>query len=320
MKNRKLMLLTLCLTFLFSVVAFGTAFAHPHPVPQKIRAIMIGDRLVDVALKLGVIPEAMSVRASIWSKGDQLRLATQLLGCPNRVTVKEPETVPNYMKTHGITRVIIERNEKFCLYFPKVKPESAAELVKDIPGVTVEFVDFGQGVAPAIMQTARLLNVEEHGRRVVAEYEKQMAKVEKNMPKGLGKRVLILNGNYSDLSGKGFVRIEAPGGYSDQYILTPLGCRNAADAMISDTMKITKGHVSGGRLRGLAKANPDVIVATGDAFAVQLALKKAIARNPELSQIPAIRNNAVYSLPFYGDSGVLEYPHIFRQWSQALQQ
>ncbi len=88
--------------------------------------------------------------------------------------------------------------------------------------------------------------------------------------------------------------------------------------MITDTMKISKGHVSAGRLGGIDKANPDVIVATGNGFAVQLALHKAMKKNPALANIPAIKNGAVYSLPFYGDSSVLEYPQIFRQWSIAL--
>jgi hypothetical protein len=36
------------------------------------------------------------------------------------------------------------------------------------------------------------------------------------------------------------------------------------------------------------------------------------------AQVPAIKNLAIYSLPFYEDSSVIEYPAILRQWTGAL--
>lgn len=321
MKKIRVLLLVLCLGCLAAMFSLSGVSATPAKAPERIRAVMVGDRLVDVALRLGVIPEAMSVRASMWPKAPAFRLGTQLLGCPNRVTRKAPDTVAKYMKEHGVTRLILEKSAKFCLYMNKVDPCDVAELVKDVPGVTIEYVDFTKGVVPAIHEAAALLGREERGREVAAAYEAAMKKVEAAMPKsGLNRRVLVLNGNYSETTGKCFVRIEAPGGYSDQYILGPLGCENAAGAMITDTMRVAKGHVSGGRLGGLEKACPDVIVATGDGYAVQMALRMAVKRNPSLAEIPAIKNGNVFNLPFYGDSSVLEYPQIFRQWSDALMQ
>ena len=281
---------------------------------------MVGDRLVDVALKLGVVPEGMSVRASMWpDKAPALRVATQLLGCPNHVIMKHPETIANFMKERGIRRIILEKSDKFCLYKKKVNPVSVAELVKDVPGVVVEYVDFTRGVVPAVKQAAALLGKEKKGVAVMAAYDKAMKKVTARLPKqGLGRNVLVINGAYSVSMGKSFVKLEAPGGYTDQYILKPLGCNNVAGAMMTDTMKVAKGHVSMSRLTGLEKANPDVIVATGNGFAVQMALHDAMKRNPALANVPAIKDCAIYHLPFYGDSSVLEYPQIFRQWSTAL--
>jgi hypothetical protein len=57
---------------------------------------------------------------------------------------------------------------------------------------------------------------------------------------------------------------------------------------------------------------------TGDTFAVQKALSGAMRRNPALAQVPAIKNLAIYSLPCYGDSSVIEYPGILRTWANAL--
>lgn len=316
MHNMRIFFLALCL---MSFVATGVS-AKPATAPERIKAVMVGDRLVDVSLKLGVIPEGMAVRLSMWpDKAPALRVASQVLGCPNYVTMKHPETVANFMKERGITRLLVEKSDRFCLYKKKVKPMNVADLVKDVPGVTVEVVDFTQGMDAAVHQTASLLGKEEQGRKVLAAYKKAMKKVESRLPKqGLDRKVLVINGTYSASMGKAFTKIEAPGGYTDQYLLAPLGCTNVAGAMISDTMKISKGHATVSRIVGLEKANPDVIVATGDGFAVQLALHDALKRNPALAEVPAIKNGAIYSLPFYGDSSVLEYPQIFRKWFAAL--
>lgn len=320
MKKVRVFFVALCLSCLTVMFGQTCANATPYKAPKIIKAVMVGDRLVDVSLKLGVLPEGMAVRASMWPQADSMKQASQLLGCPNYVTVKHPETIANFMKERGLTRLILEKSNKFCLYKQKVNPVSVADLVKSVPGVTVEYVDFTKGIPQAIAQAAQLLGNPEKGREVIAIYEKAMKKVEDSLPKqGLGKRVLVLNGNYSARSGKVFVRVEAPGGYTDQYMLNPLGCKNAAGAMLTDTMKVSKGHFSGGRLGSLAKANPDVIVLTGNGFAAELALHRAMKKNPSLSEIPAIKNGAVYTLPFYGDSSILEYPQIFEQWKTALE-
>ena len=320
MKKIRTLFVVACLTGLALLMTFAVASATPPKAPEKIKAVMVGDRLVDVALSLGVVPEGMSVRLSMWpDKAPALKVAGQVLGCPNCVVKKRPKAIPSFMKEHGITRIIIEKSQKFCLYMKDVNPLNVVPLVKDIPGVTIEYVDFTKGVVPAIAQAAELFGKVEQGKKVAASYEAAMAKMEKVLPKqGYGQRVLVLNGFYAQGSGKAFVRFEAPGGYSDQYILNPLGCTNVASVLLTDTMKISKGHVSAGRLKGLAEANPDVIVATGNAFAVQKALHDAIKKDPALADMPAVKNGAIYALPFYCDSSVLEYPSIFNQWRQAL--
>jgi len=320
MKKVRILLTVGTLSCLALLMTFAVASAKPSKVPDRIKAVMVGDRLVDVCLKLGVIPEGMSVRLSMWpDKAPALRLGTQVLGCPNYVTRKHPETIANFMKEKGIKRLIIEKSHKFCLYKKKVDPVNVENLVKDVPGVTVEYVDFSQGIPAAIAEAATLFGKEDKGKEVATAYAASMAKVEKELPEGgLGRRVLILNGSYSKASGKGFIRYEAPGGYSDQYILEPLGCTNVAAMLMTDTMKVSKGHVSAGRLTGIEKANPDVIVLTGDAFAAQKALQSALKKNPAVAKIAAIRNAEIYALPFYGDSSVLEYPVIFNQWRVAL--
>ena len=57
---------------------------------------------------------------------------------------------------------------------------------------------------------------------------------------------------------------------------------------------------------------------TGDAFAVQQALADYAVANPDLAKVKAVASMAVYALPGYVDSSVLEYPSVLRKWSAAL--
>ncbi len=317
-KQTVLKTLPLLFTFSLGLLLFfsQTSEAKPKIAPEKINVIMIGDRLVDVAYNLGVLPEAMSVRCSMWPMCKQLLNATQVLGCPKCIVDRIPNIVPDTAKKRGIKRIIIEKHPNFCIYKPKVKPANVVPLLK---GLTIEYVDFSQGLESAIRQTARLLGRQSKADALIKRYQKALAKAKSCLPKaGLGKKVVIINGTYQSSTGKSFLRIEAAGGYSDQYLLEPLGCINVGDVLRPPKKKVNKGHFMVRKIDGLVRAEPDIIVMTGDTFAVQKALAGAVKKNPALAAVPAIKNLAIYSLPFYGDSSVIEYPAILRQWTDAL--
>ncbi len=294
------------------------AEAKPKTAPEKIKVIMIGDRLVDVAFNLGVLPEAMSVRCSLWPMCKQLLNTSQVLGCPKCIVNKNPSIVPNTAKKRGIKRIIIEKHPNFCIYKPKVKPANVVPLLEG-KGLTIEYVDFSNGLESAIRQTAKLLGCQSKADALIDRYNKALAKAKKGLPKaGLGKKVVIINGTYQSATGKTFLRVEMPGGYSDRFLLEPLGCINVGDVLKSPNKKVNKGHFSIRKLDALTIAKPDVIIMTGKPFAVQKALATAMKNNPALANVPAIKNTAIYSLPFYADSSVIEYPAILRQWTDAL--
>ena len=319
-KQTTLRTLALLFTLSFGLLLFFSqpAEAKPRIAPEKIKVIMIGDRLVDVSFNLGVLPEAMSVRCSMWPMCKQLLNATQVLGCPKCIVDRIPNIVPDTAKKRGIKRIIIEKHPNFCIYRPKVKPVNIVPLLEG-KGLTIEYVDFSQGLESAIRQTAKLLGCQSKADPLIKRYQKALAKAKNALPKaGLGKKVVIINGTYQGSTGKSFLRIEAAGGYSDQYLLEPLGCVNVGDVLKSQNKKVNKGHFMIRKIDGLVKAKPDIIVMTGNVFAVQKALSRAMRRNPALADVPAIKDLAIYSLPFYGDSSVIEYPAILRQWTHAL--
>jgi len=312
----------LVLLFIISIglvlLFFQTTDARPKEAPRRIKAIMVGDRLVDIAYNLGVLPEATSVRCSIWPMCKQLLSASQVLGCPKCIVDKNPTIVPDTAKKRGIKRIIIEKHPSFCIYKPKVKPSNIVPLLKG-KGLSIEYVDFSQGLESAIRQAAKLLGCQSRADALINRYRKALAKAKNALPREkLLKKVIIINGTYQGSTGKTFLRVEMPGGYSDRFLLEPLGCTNVGDILKSPNKKVDKGHFLIRKLEALASAQPDAIVMTGDAFAVQKALAAAVKNNPALARVPAIKDLAIYCLPFYADSSVIEYPAILRQWIDAL--
>jgi len=295
-----------------------TTEAKPKIAPEKIKAIMVGDRLVDVAFNLGVLPEAMSVRCSLWPMCKQLLNTSQVLGCPKCIVDRIPNIVPDTAKKRGIKRIIIEKHPNFCIYKPKVKPANLVPLLEG-KGLTIEYVDFSNGLESAIRQTAKLLGCQPKADALIDRYNKALKKAKNALPREkLGKKVVIINGTYQSATGKTFLRVEMPGGYSDSFLLHPLGCVNVGDVLKSKNKKVNKGHFSIRKLDALTIAKSDVIVMTGNPFAVQKALSAGVKKYPALANVPAIKNTAIYSLPFYADSSVIEYPAILRQWADAL--
>ena len=77
---------------LLAAIAFvclfaDTAFSGPKQGKEKIKAIIIGDRLVDIAYNLGVVPEAMVARC-IWPALAGKVSTVKSLGCPRSIAKK----------------------------------------------------------------------------------------------------------------------------------------------------------------------------------------------------------------------------------------
>ncbi len=291
--------------------------------PEKIKAIIIGDRVVDIAYNLGVLPEAMTVRAGAWPMVPKLRIASQMLGCPVRM-VKIPSTIPDGAKKLGIKTIIIEKHPNFFIYKPDVKPENVVPLLKGTD-LEIEYVDFNQGLESAIRQTAKLIGREPKADALIEEYNKSLAKAKMGLPKTpLGKKVVIFNGIYQKETGKSFLRVEAPGGYSDRFFLEPLGCINVGDCFKPENEEVKGGHYVVKKKKGMMvldpmiKVDPDIIVITGDPFAGQKAIQVCAKKNLAILNVKAVKDMAVYSLPFYVDGSVIEYPAILRKWVAAL--
>ena len=316
---KKAMVLSLAtLSVLGMTVPVSTVMATPVQSPGKIDVIMIGDRLVDVAHGLGVVPAAMSVRCSLWPLCESLKSSVQVLGCPNCMTKKKAAPLLTFAEQHKIKRVLIEHSDPFCTYVPNLQLEKIASFL-DGQDFDIQYVDFTKGLEKAVRQTADLLGLAEKADVVLTDYTKAIQKTRKKMAqRQFVKTVVILRGTYQASTGKTFLRVEAPGGYADRFLLKSMGIENVGGKVYQTSKKPSKGHVVIRKLDGLIAAAPDAIVMTGESVAVQKALAEAIRKNPALADVPAVKSHAVYSLPGYIDSSVIEYPHILRRWADVL--
>lgn len=294
------------------------------PPPERAKVIIIGDRVVDIAYNLGVVPEAMSVRASLWPMAQRLKTAVQILGCPQCITVKNPRAVPEALKRFDIHRIIIEKSHPFCIYKPEITAERIAAVLKDT-GAAVEYVDFSEGLESAVHQTAALLHREDRVAPLMETYGKAMDKASAKLPQEKsGKKVLILNGVFQGSTGRTILRVEAPGGYTDRFFLDVLGFVNCGDVFKPEGGEAEKGYYMVRRQKGgvdlspLLTADPDIIVMTGDVAGIQKALGEHCVADPAMAQMKALQSMALYALPLYVDSSVLEYPELLQQWAAAL--
>ncbi len=314
--------MTLMLMML-TLVRADISRAESSSAPDRVDAIMIGDRLVDVAYNLGVLPKAMAVRATFWPLTETFRGGSEILGCPSRV-IKKPQTLSDAAKRLSVTRIIIEKNAAFCAYMPSVSPEKAVPLLEG-KGLTVEFVDFNHGLESAVLQTAKLFGREDRVDAVLEGYSSALAAA-KDKAKTVkpGKKVLILSGIQQKDTGKVTIQVEAPGGYTDRFILSMMGATNVGESFAANNATASKGYFTapkrkhGVYLDPMLGNAPDVIAIFGNAYAVQKALAAAVRQNPALTKVPAIKNHAVFALPQYVDSGVLEYPRSLFLWADAL--
>lgn len=312
--------MAICLFVLIVLAASITVQAAQKPKIEKeeINAIIIGDRLASIAYHLGVKPEALVAR-SVWPAVSQGELSQiERLGCPKNITVKNKTAVPDYVKAHGIRRVLVENTKEFCLYVPESNPMDIIPLLKG-QDVDIEVVDFNNGLDAAIRATGKLLNREQEAEALIASYASALARAEKRMPKEkLGKKVLVLNGIMFGKTGNSYIQVEASNGYADNLFLGPMGCENVGNLLTTSQAEISKGYFPLKNMADIAKVNPDIIIVTGASFPVEKAIVKAVKNNPALKHIAALQNHEIYNIPVYIDGSVLDYPYLLTLWTKAL--
>ncbi len=282
--------------------------------------VFIGDKILDVANTLGVMPKFASARFSQWPNAATFE--TKKLGCPNRVTQKVKDVVPKLIDEQGVKRIVVEKPKKdkgqYCLLVKKVDPMDIIEIVKG-KDVEITVIDFSKGDRDGIIATAKYLGKEAEGKALANKYEKEMKAAKeamKSVPKG--KNVVVLEGIFHNKMKKLFMFAESKGFYTDTIFLEPFGAKNVTDMLNVQNRKIMKGafEVTSKDLKAMVKANPDIIIVYGNGQKqIKETLAKLAAEDPKFANIPAIKNNKIVNLPYYIGIDIEKGPSIINEWA-----
>ena len=293
----------------------GAAGCKSAPL-EKTSLVVIGEPVAAVCYRLKVAPEAWVGRKTFWEQGGQMSAAAEFLGCPNSFT--GPRLKEGLARIGQIKPDLVLVSMPDCRYKPDLSYEKPLGLLRDA-GFSPLIVDFKAGPAPAVQKIAATLDRTADGEKLIQTYETGMQRARgfmANVPAGL--RVAVVAGTFQDATGKSFLRLEAAGGYTDEFLLKPMKAVNVAAEITAPDAKVAKGHIA---LRGMEKvleARPDAIAVTGDALAVFRAVAVALAKRPDLATVPAAKHFTMYPLPFYAEADPLAYPEVLARWAAAL--
>jgi len=279
-----------------------------NPGCDTVNAIFISDRITDVAYRLGATPVAYCARCCWPMTQKELSTVTRL-GCYRCATI---DSVIKTADKHKVSLILIEDGLVSIHKDWNWKDKYLRPLKKR--GYDVHVISFSKGTPQAILETGKLLHREEKAGRLAAKYARKHRQTMTAISAfRANKKILILQG-----LGRRGVRVEAPGGYSDKFLLEPLGCVNVGDLARKQDTKVNKGYFLLEDWQAVSNANPDIIVKYGNPCAVEKSLARALKRYPELTKVTAIRDHAIYTLPFYMNSSVTQYPKILKVWFDAV--
>ncbi len=281
---------------------------------KKAPVLIMGDRILDITHALGYAPQALATRCTS-KAGEKFGSQSISAGCPGKMFRNKAESFNNFCKENGISHLVMEKAMFFC---SSGKQTLAEELGVD-KHIKISQVDFSQGIPNAIQETAKILGCPDKGKALAEEYQKRLTSVMADIDKDLvGKRILILYGIYNNRNNKFFLQAEGniP---EEQDIVRDLGMINAARDMAPKKEDMNGMGFMAKRLRKLEKAKPDFIVILGDSFAGQKAIRKWAKTHAQKSKlVPAIQDNAIFTLPTVDDKGTLAYPETLKLWNWAL--
>ncbi len=277
--------------------------------------VFIGDRILDIANTVGVMPKYAAARYSQWPKSKSFK--TQKLGCPNRVLRKQKQTIPNLIDNEGVKKIVIEDTGQYCLF---VKDISLSEIYEIVKGKDVEITvfDFKDGNKKGIIELSKYLGKEKEGIALADKYEKEMAEAEASMKTvKKGKKVVVFK-CFLDKEDNLIVLAESPDFYTDRIFLNDFGAVNVSLKLNTKNDDYSHGFFQVSDLTPLTKANPDIIILHGPDKGkkrIKEEFKKLAKSNEEFAKIPAIKNKAIAdSLPLYIGNDVADGPRMIKRW------
>ena len=315
-KNRFYLKVLACLIVILSLIAFSAIFlpkvsAQNKSCPnyERVNAIFISDKITEVAYRLGVVPVAYCARCC-WPMVQKELSTIKRLGCYRCATL---DSVVKAAEKHKIRFALVEFGSPTIYKKNWNWYKKFGEPLKE-KGYDVHRIDFSKGVPQTILEIGKLLGKEKKAKELAKQYTEHLKMTKSKIPAAkANKKILVLKG-----VGKRGIQVEVPGGYTDIFLLGPLGCVNVGDLVKSGDTEVKKGHFMLEDWQRVAKANPDIIVKCGNPYPIEKGLVRALKKYQELSEVSAIKNHAIYTLPAYFDSSVTQYPSVLGTWIDAI--
>lgn len=276
--------------------------------------ILIGDRVLNVATHLGITPQAYSIRQTGSALDVRLESAGSLpLGTPASLVDENPCAILVGLLETEAPRIVVEKSDSFDATDPTQDPQrlmpllTQADLVEHM-GTIVETVDFTIGADLAIFQIGEMFSRRAEAAALLDAREASIARTQAMLPLDRPLRAAVLHG--ADVKDAA-VTINTS---TDHALLARMGVQ---------TVGAPKTAADGGvplpvDWSAIAAAAPDVVVATGDADRVRVALQRASATVPALADIPAVKAGAVLALPAHSDMDVVGYAANLETWTHAF--
>lgn len=277
-------------------------------------AIFIGDSILDVGHALGCYPRGLI--------GGQVPITEKEfpfirhLECVLCVMGPKRKLLLSAYEKMGIERIIIENSDS------NPNPATIAYELRE-EGLNVEILDFTQGMESVFEQAGQLFNCPKEAEKAFKKYTIAKAEFAENVLQ-LNKKVLVLLGLTRSIKEEGFLLLETPNSFLDKAILHPLGCRNVGEALLQEDAIIALDGIQKIEninilINGLFEAKPDVIALTGVANVGLSALEQAVKQTPSLAtEVPALAQHAIYSLPHCCSSLPASLPFIQKEWAHTL--
>ena len=278
---------------------------------EFVNTAFLGDRLVDTARFLGFHPTLMATAHTPMLE-TKMPVSRQI-ECTACVLGAESNAFFGTAKKMGINKILLEKNN----YKGEVDASEGEGFIRDL-GFEVEVLDFTQGIETAVKETGRALGIERKASVYIEKYNKSLEKASSLLPANLDKRILVLLGLVHRDYDNEFLLVEEAGGVDD-FIINPSGCINVSKYIGPDDEQKEKQEirvVNG--LSGIIEAAPDMIALTCEAGPGLKALNRIASECSEVRNIPAIKNQAVFSLPHCAHAEPMERPYVLEAWADVL--
>jgi len=276
--------------------------------PTLADSIFIGDRVVDVCGELGVYCKAMST--GIIPMIEEVYPFSHQMECTACIATAKRKLLYYTAKKMNVNHIVLEKSGGH------LDPADMADELRE-QGYQIDIVDFTHSVSEAVRQAGELYDRQKLADKVIKRYESSMETALAGLPKDLDKRVLVLMGMSNFEVGAEYLLAEQSGGDVDEYILKPTGCTTVGEHVRGEG-STGLGFTVIDDLEKLGDANPDFIAFLCDSYIPQKAVHKALKANPELADVPAIRDRAFFSLPHCSSGAPLKIPDGIIRWSDAL--